>query len=647
MGKRCAEATVRLKDTGITQHVNSSRYENIEITGCDSPLQLKKYKVKHGSRLRLLRRTLRDRTLVANLVKEIRVPDPGFPPFLSAGKPNPRFCEYRDLVASLVMACPNLERLLGFHCLYNHEFDRLTQALSTRRKLKEHVWIVGENESVTERSHHQLPPGLLDQHQVYQFLHYHRSWSHLETLMLYSPGGAGIIEHELFVRVFQLLPSLKRLCISSFDGDDFSDETLLAIPPVTSLRLEQCPGISDRGLSRWASNPSASALETLSLVSQRLTSLLSVAKLLASLPTLLKFTLVQADTILSVPTDLMILQPILASKSLRHLHWDVVAPPGISLPGSGTESNIKTPNGHLALSIINSGFPSLETLRSPQDLSPIGALQAVCRPAKNGQVLLPADRYSLPPQSRGPNASMPSALPLGNSLHEARIRAQSYIETASKNEKEFMKVIVTDYSQCEIGRDGRESTSSSSYSRASTDPTDPGDLFSLDGDLGGSIGMAVSSDLFPKSLPPANPALIDTPLWPLPLFSPPVDSDTLPDPFPQGPASAPLKVQEFSLPSFVGRVATAGCAQPPKFHLLPDVYGNDHDGGVIGWSSLLGVKEKSEKVAAVANGSTFIKDGCTGAWNKGDGTGKGPDWWKHTERERRRVGTKVTVNHFF
>src|SRR5882762_4519356 len=130
------------------------RYNRIHILGNDSPAQLKRYRLKRGSRLKLLRRTLRERKLLANLVLELRVPEMDAAS-IAIGKQNAQWQDYRDLVASVVMVCPNLERLLGFTVSYHHEFDRLTYALSTRKKLKEHAWIIGDFSDTAERSRSQ------------------------------------------------------------------------------------------------------------------------------------------------------------------------------------------------------------------------------------------------------------------------------------------------------------------------------------------------------------------------------------------------------------------------------------------------------------------------------------------------------------
>ena len=560
---------------------------------------------------------------------------------LPDGRPNPQFLGYRDLLASLVMVCPNLERLQGFYTFYDHEFDRLTHALSTRRRLKEHVWIISENQAVTERSHYRISPGLLDQHQVYQFMHYHYAWSHLETLMFCSPGGAGVVEHELFVRVFQLLPSLKHLCVSCFDGDDFMDQTLLALPALLSLRLEECPGISESGLSRWAVTPAARSMESLSLIHQNLGAFLTISRILASLPRLLKFTIVQADGSPSLPDDQMIFQPVIASPTLKHLHWDVALSGHYTsakyhgdLPP--TNQNIQTANSHLAASILHAGFPSLLTLRAPQDLDPPGMLQQVCRPTTNATILTPADRYGLPPICRGNNSAMPEILPTHNSLHAARIRAQSYIDSASKSEKDLCKVIVTDHSDYEASRhDSRPS-----HYPVSTGPMNPEDL------LTGSEAPTLDTSA-DRALSPTSASSKEGSAGTVSMLDAPTDANKTKSICRSAAASAPLKLHEYALPPFLGRVSVSVCSstssvlRAPRFHLMPDVPEHDTEGGIIGWADLLRLKEKHDRDV---NGPAWIRDGCTGNWNQA--CARGPKWWRHTERER-RIRRAIATAHFF
>ena len=391
----------------LTDHLYC-RYDKIHIVGHDSPAQLKKFKMKAGVRLKLLRRTLRERRVLAQLVHELKVPN-------LQGNITGVDKEAIDLVASIVMACPNLEKLIGFYPTFNHEFNRLTHALSTRRKLKEHIWIIGENDAITQRSMKQLPPGLMDVEQVDSFLHYHSSWSSLATLVLHC-HDQGVLEHDIFIEMFQHLPSLRHLYISSFDIDDFNDLTLEYLPPLHSLRLESLPGITDRGLSRFATALAAQNIQRLSLIHLPIKSLLTISRLLAHLTQVTRFTFIQESSP-TLPSDELIFQPIVASPALTFLHWDIFSPEG-------------TASSNLAASIRAGGFPSLRTIRAPSDHN--GQLQALCKP--RAQTVLPSDKY---------NTTHKKALavnPTTRTLYAARQAAQSRIDEA-RNTTQF-KVIV-------------------------------------------------------------------------------------------------------------------------------------------------------------------------------------------------------------
>ena len=646
-------------------------YEHIDISGHDSQEQLRRYRLQRGTRLKLLRRTLRERKLLASLVRTLNVQDPNLPLYLPDGQQNPEFDEYRNLVASVVMLCPNLERLTGFYTIYNHEFDRLTHALSTRKKLEEHVWIIGENDEITARCEKQLPPGLIDQHQRYQFLHYHRSWERLETLMLCSPGGAGIIEHGIFAEMLSSLPSLKHLCISSFDSDDFTDTTLGFLPNLVSLRIEECCGVTERGLARWSASPIAYSLRTLSLIHQNIKDLTMISKILSSLGSLQKFSVIQSDISPKVPPNDIIFQPLIASPSLEELHWDI-APEKVDLenPMSILQSQemlecrlpnsqgvTLTPNAHLALSIMHSGFPRLNTLRAPQDVAPPGILQAVCRPSRNKNILFPSDKFATRPKP----AVFQMDIPQTNSLRAARLRAQGYIDGNINEAQEFMKVLVTDHSDQPIESAENTSCSNSLASSAETNVTEADDVFNPD-----DYPRATIVDVSRSSTQSSKTSYASTPTISAPsaieLECPWSESlltynhsrvTTLQTP--QVPtrspmrrtARVPVKIQEFSLPSFIGRVVATGSktAQPPRFKLLPDLPGRDGNGGIIGWGDLLRVNEKNQTALATGKVGPFVKDGCTGAWNRD--SGKGTQWWRHVPRERRREGGVVRLKHFF
>ena len=369
-------------------------YDRIHIVGLDTPLQLRKYKMKAGVRLKLLRRTLRERRILAQYVRELKLPN-------TLDDPDGMSEQEINVAASIVMSCPNLERLVNFYPVYRHEFNRLNHALSTRRKLKEHVWVIGENSTITARSHKQLPPGLMDPEQASSFISYHANWQSLTTLVMSSQHNA-ILEHHILCRALSLLPSLENLHAASFDPDDFNDITLLSLPPLRSLRLQALPGITASGLARYASQPASQSLTSLSLVDLLIPSLLTISKILSSLPVLASFTLSLSMAPI-LPTDAFYIPPLLASASLTSLHWQIHPPP---------ECDPHLATAHLASSIEANGFPSLRLLRCPND--PSGFLQCLCRP--RAQIALPADKYTPSPSPR--------------SLHAARTAAQKRLETA-------------------------------------------------------------------------------------------------------------------------------------------------------------------------------------------------------------------------
>ena len=374
--------------------------------GHDSKENIKKYRQKTGVRLKLLRRTLRERTFLAQYVRELKVPR-----LQAHGDPIGK--DMVNVVASLVMACPNFERLVGFHPVYGHEFDRLTHALSTRKKLKEQLWLIGENAAITQRSHKQLAPRLMDPQQKASFVQYHNSWSSLTTLVVHS-SNQGILEKDIFINmrntgdprkvrgpgILHRLPALQHLCIFSFDMDDFDDSTLQHLPSLYSLRLQDLEGITFWGLSEYSRTCNAFSLRNLALVNLDVTYISAISNLLLHLKNIKRFTLMQ-DTSPEIAEGEIVIHPIIANNQLEYLHWE------IPVPGSA--------NINLANSIRANGFPRLHTLRAPCDHD--GLLQALCKP--RAQCELPSDW-----SSRNWND-----LPPG-SLRAARRAAQERIEEA-------------------------------------------------------------------------------------------------------------------------------------------------------------------------------------------------------------------------
>jgi len=376
-------------------------YERIYIVGTDQKDHMKKHKLKFGVRLKLLRRTLRERRVLAQYVHELKVPrlQPDEEPIRK---------DITELTASLVMACPNLEKLVGFYSVYGHGFDRLTHALSTRRKLKEYIWIIGENEAVTQRSTKQLPPGLMDREQVEGFLTLHVAWTSLTTLFLHS-HDQGILEREVLIETLHILPSLQHLCISSFHMDDFDDSILQRLPPLESLRLQDLEGVTFWGISDFSRTAAAQGICCLSLINLDITYLSAVSNLLLHLNRLTRFTLVQESSPEVAPGEL-VFQPIIASQQLKFIHWDILQP--------------ESANENLASSIRAGGFPNLRTIRAPSDH--YGMLQALCKP--RAQIEHSRDKYR---GSQQPGLSRPPDS-IKRNLVDARKEAQKRIEEAQK-----------------------------------------------------------------------------------------------------------------------------------------------------------------------------------------------------------------------
>ena len=323
--------------------------------------------------------------------------------------------DYMNLVASLIMACPNLEKLEDFHPTYDHEFNRLIYALSTRRRLVEQIWLIGQNAVITARSQQQLAPGLMDLDQKTSFVHYHSSWNVLTTLFLYSPNQ-GILEKDIFVNmkndihpqkikgpgILHRLPSLQNLCIANFDMDDFDDFTLQHLPPLKSLRLQDLEGVTFWGLSEFSRMTSAFSIRNLSLINLDITYISAISNLCLHLKNLKRFTLVQ-DTSPEVTPGEIVFQPLIASHQLEYLHWDIV------VPGSAYDN--------LASSIRAGGFPRLHTIRAPSDR--YGQIQALCKP--RASIEIPSDRsWQVVEENNAPQRS----------LREARRAAQQRLEKA-------------------------------------------------------------------------------------------------------------------------------------------------------------------------------------------------------------------------
>jgi hypothetical protein len=347
-------------------------YESIHLVGQDSMVHIKKkFKMKSGCRLKLLRRTLRANTLLAMYVRNLKVPD------LDPSASRKEQDNYLDVVASIVMSCPNLERLLGLYPAYNHDFSRLIYALSTRTRLAEHVWNI-----TASPYHHQyhladesspslysLVNGPLNAEATAEFLSRHDSWSNLTTMVFHcSPDGT--IDPPLLLRIIRKLTSLEDLALSAVPK--LPTNLLSTLPPLKSLYLSQLPTLSLNDLSTFATCPSARSLKSLTLTEVNLNSLPLLARLFSNLTSLERFTIKQ-DLPPTLPNDTSIfLHPYLASNSLKYMVWDILFPNEEDVQGDTTRI--------LAKAISANGFPALRTLKAPCDYD--GLLQSLCRPAE-------------------------------------------------------------------------------------------------------------------------------------------------------------------------------------------------------------------------------------------------------------------------
>ncbi|KAL6403239.1 hypothetical protein AUP68_12577 [Ilyonectria robusta] len=355
------------------------------LVGADLAAHKKKYKLNQGARVRLLRRSLRANPQLAAIVRVLKVPAPEAPVKGS------NVADYDDLVASLVMACPNLESLTGLTTTYDHSFKKIFHALSTRRNLKQMSWLVQASPHQKHQRIHSrtqqlglVMPGELMRFQETTFLNHHRNWSRLETLTIHCCPGATLAPETLLTTTLKCLRSLKHLHLSNIPANAFNDSNLLALPPLQTLTLSSITGITTNGLSAFATRANSVSLRKLHLRHTPLTSLAALARILSNLRSLTTFSLIQAFSPVMPEEDSFTLwmMPYLASGSLKNLHWDITA----------HALSVNAADDILSRSIAAGGFPALRTLRVPND--PDGLFQDLCYPVE--RIDLHMDRFRTP-----------------------------------------------------------------------------------------------------------------------------------------------------------------------------------------------------------------------------------------------------------
>lgn len=386
-------------------------YGKVYLIGHDDPAQSLKAKVK-PSRLKLLRRTLRERPLMARHVRELHLTD--FQTMYQQASIERE--EITNLVASLVMACPSLERVVGFHIPFTQAFDRLSYAMATRTKLRERIWLLSEQDdfySDEEDDDKVNNCYIAARDPTERFLDLNSRHPQLTTLVLHRNSGdfTPTLNFRAIVGTFRQLPMLQHLSISGLSATSFTNMTLNALPPrLLSLRLENLPGINDKGLQKFTTSHLSSSIEKLMLVNLELSSLITITDILSgNLSALRRFTLAQYRTPdLSSRASI----PDFWCPSLQFIHFEFrsQSAPAIDPFSPETRKSMEFPfvnsepisclaTSLLAMNIKEGAFPALQSVRVPYD--PQGLVQAVCKP--RATALLPSDTslFARPIQKSG------------------------------------------------------------------------------------------------------------------------------------------------------------------------------------------------------------------------------------------------------
>ncbi|CAK7225558.1 hypothetical protein SBRCBS47491_005929 [Sporothrix bragantina] len=675
--KSCA--TCWMRDAGamavtarkMLKYARVALYESIEIAGTDNhqtaTIPKKKYKTQadkdqatqtlllSSSRLALLQRTLRESPAIAAIVRTLRVP-PAFASPLLTSPTHALADEYETLVSSVVMACPNLERVVGYYPTYDHAaHGRLAQALSTRMRLKEAHWVVapllspeqkeqqareqrekealltlqaqrgrGRSKSFSHMKRAASPPSLpsppvspkLDQdgnpfalaasspstrrqptalnpRQSARFLNHHIHWQYLSTLTVHCQPGATLTPATLLVDALMYLPALQNLYLSHLPAGAFNDQTLLALPPLKKLSLVHLPGVTADGLSTYATRATSRSLVSLRLEHVALDALPALARLLSKLDRLASLTVVQPQAPALTPGEVIWLFPYLASPSLEALHWDVPMP---AAAGQSSSSSM-TGDVVLARSIEAGGFPRLRQLRTPVD--PEGMFQALCRPQE--RVDLPRDRY------RSLGTHYPAAFSSQGAAQQGSPSSPPSASHRHRHSESSSSIFSSS-----LGSHSRSNSSASfTFSSKASSPSSTSSASSSS-----STSAVSSSEWSCTNLQQARTsaqARIDASRrQPRMLVNVIDEHDRL--------------VDKYGLAGFLGTVGS-----PINYHLVPDAGASDEKGGLVDMADFLGTDKKETK--------DLSDDVCIGQWKANWEVPQKKDrerWW-HAERSRSRT----------
>ena len=365
---------------------------------------------KPSSRLKQLLRTLQERGGLASMVRHLHVPA-ALAAILDrrAIVTDAQVSATAALLASLIETCPNLASLDGYHSAYRDEEGiAILNALASRTGLSTHAWDFSSGGSWVTSS---------------DVLTCHQDWSQLETLVIRSTPafqlGTGVVSAAL-----QRLPSLRKLMLSRLSKLDFHNGTLLTLPPLRCLRLEELEGVTNEGLEQFAAGRNAVALQRLALIDLKLTSVSTIQALISNLTSLSHLALVQSTS----PSWLQspaIIQDTFRSSSLQSLHWGI--------PHTSAATDL------LVASLASNGMSFLRCLTVPTDND--GTLQALCRPIAKVH-LTPSDLTFLTQHGNDSTA---------RSVRLSRLRAQQRLQEGQQ--RRGMSIVVRDEDAAVMAQD--------------------------------------------------------------------------------------------------------------------------------------------------------------------------------------------------
>jgi hypothetical protein len=231
----------------------------------------------------------------------------------------------------------------------------------------------------------------------------------LTTLVLHQedPHIVTTLNFRAIVGTLRQLPNLRELSISGLPESSFTNLTLNALPPTLKLlRLENLPGVDDKGLRRFTSSHLMTSIENLLLIDVEILDLTSISNILSAHSANLKAFSLAQDRAPGLPTRNST-PATFHSPTLRYIHWEIrsdagpfptlpfasnspITPEELSFPFTNKEPISSFATSLLATSIKNGAFTSLRRIRIPHD--PQGLVQELCKPL--AIALLPCDMAS-------------------------------------------------------------------------------------------------------------------------------------------------------------------------------------------------------------------------------------------------------------